>query len=358
MSFRNKSYSNPLKQSRNTLNICRGRKIYLNPQLLTKRNVIINTSTSKQMYKFGKEKRFKNYSKPYEAFFYDLPSVRDNFTTTLGKGKKFDFFKHVLRGKTHKYYDIPREFDLWRKNTPQYSFGKGRDVCKKPELEINTSTPGVGEYNLRKDFGSDALKFSIFGREWAHRKLSPTNAFVTPGPGQYEESLKTNTSGNYISSLYGNTWKIKFAGPKRFKYDIINTPGPGTYQMKTMFNKTGFHYTSKYNSMMAKTMSDRPKKFYAPIKKSTTPGPGSYDFFSDFNGYSDYHKKCKCGRRLGHPPISEGESTCDGGRKTTLSVKGNRTLNLMKIRINNSENNSVSEFTMNKTKDIKYKTIN
>ena len=45
MSFRNKSYSNPLKQSRNTLNICRGRKIYLNPQLLTKRNVIINTKT-------------------------------------------------------------------------------------------------------------------------------------------------------------------------------------------------------------------------------------------------------------------------------------------------------------------------
>ena len=91
MSFRNKSYSNPLKQSRNTLNICRGRKIYLNPQLLTKRKVIINTSTSKQMYKFGKEKRFKNYSKPYEAFFYDLPSVRDNFTTTLGKGKNSIF---------------------------------------------------------------------------------------------------------------------------------------------------------------------------------------------------------------------------------------------------------------------------
>ena len=160
MSFRSKSYSNPPKQSRNTLNICNGRKIYLNPQLLSKRKVIINTSTSKQMYKFGKEKRFQNYAKPYNAFFYDLPSVRDNFTTSLGKGNKYDFFKHVLRGKTHKYYDIPREFDLWRKNSPQYSFGKGRDVCKKPELEINTSTPGVGEYNLRKDFGSDALKFS------------------------------------------------------------------------------------------------------------------------------------------------------------------------------------------------------
>jgi hypothetical protein len=355
MSFRGQSHSNQIKTSRNTLNVCRGRKIFLNPQLLTKRKVIINTSTSKQMYKFGNEKRFLKYAKPYDAFFYDLPSVKDQFTTTFGKGNKYDIFKHVLRGKTHNYYDIPREFDLSRRNTPQYSFGKGRDVCKKPELKINTGTPGVGEYNLRKDFGSDALKFSIFGREWAHRQLSPTNAFITPGPGQYEESLKTNTSGNYISSLYGNTWKIRFAGPKRFKYDIKKTPGPGTYQMKTMFNKTGFHYTSKYDSMIAKTMGDRPKKFYEKIKKSNTPGPGSYDVFSDFNGYTDYHKRCKCGRVLGHPPVSEEETPCE--YEKTISGKGNRKFNKMKIKLNNSENNSTSETQANKIKDIKYKTI-
>ena len=357
MSFRAKSNSKTIETLQTSPNYCRGKKIYFNPQLLTKRKVIINTSTSKQMYKFGKEKRFMNYSKPYDAFFYDLPSVMDKFTTSLGKGKKYDFFKNVLRGKTHKYYDIPREFDLARKNTPQYSFGKGRDVCKRPELEIETFTPGVGTYDLRKNLGDDALKFSIFGREWAHRKISPSNAFITPGPGQYEESLKTNTSGNYISPLYGNTWKIKFAGPKRFKYATINTPGPGTYQMKTMFNRTGFHYTSKYNSMIAKTMSDRPKLFYAPIKKSSTPGPGSYDVFSDFNGYSDNHKKCKCGRRLGHPPITEGDTPCDEFGKT-ISVKGSRNFRKLKINLDdNSQRSSTLENKSNKKKDIKYKTI-
>jgi hypothetical protein len=309
------------------------------------------------MYKFGKEKRFQNFAKPYDAFFYNLPSVRDNFTTSLGKGKKYDFFKNVLRGKTHRYYDIPREFDLSRKNTPQYSFGKGRDICKKPELKIESCTPGVGSYNLRKNFGEDALKFSIFGREWTHRKISPSNAFITPGPGQYEESLKTNTSGNYISSLYGNTWKIKFDGPKRFKYDIVKTPGPGTYQMKTMFNKTGFHYTSRYHSMLAKTMGERPKNFYAPIKKNATPGPGSYDVFSDFNGYSDNHRKCKCGRRLGHPPVTDGEVPCDEfGR--TINVNKNRKFKNLKINWDdNTERNSNSENKSNKKKDIRYKTI-
>ena len=309
------------------------------------------------MYKFGKEKRFQNFAKPYDAFFYNLPSVRDNFTTSLGKGKKYDFFKNVLRGKTHRYYDIPREFDLSRKNTPQYSFGKGRDICKKPELKIESCTPGVGSYNLRKNFGEDALKFSIFGREWTHRKISPSNAFITPGPGQYEESLKTNTSGNYISSLYGNTWKIKFDGPKRFKYDIVKTPGPGTYQMKTMFNKTGFHYTSRYHSMLAKTMGERPKNFYAPIKKNATPGPGSYDVFSDFNGYSDNHRKCKCGRRLGHPPVTDGEVPCDEfGR--TINVNKNRKFKNLKIDLDdNTDRNSNSENKSNKKKDIRYKTI-
>ena len=36
-------------------NYCRGSKFYLDPQLLSKRKVGINTSTSKQMYKFGKQ---------------------------------------------------------------------------------------------------------------------------------------------------------------------------------------------------------------------------------------------------------------------------------------------------------------
>ena len=124
-----------------------------------------------------------------------------------------------------------------------------------------------------------------------------------------------------------------------------------------MFNRTGFHYTSRYDSMIAKTMSDRPKKFYAPIKKSTTPGPGSYDVFSDFCGYSDNHRKCKCGRRLGHPPVTEGDTPCDEFGKT-INVNENRKFKNLKIKLDdNSEKNSNSQNKNNKNKDIRYKTI-
>ena len=355
MSERAKSYDKSTVDS-NGINLlyCRGAKIYRDPQLLAKRKVIINTSTSKQMYKFGGEKRFMNYAKPWDAFFYDLPSVKDKFTTSLGRGKKYDFYKNIMRGKTHNYYDIPREFDLKRRNTPQYSFGKGRDVCKKPEFNVVKPTPGVGTYNIGKNLGDDALKFSIFGREWVNRKISPSNSLITPGPGHYEETLKTNPSGNYISSLYGNTCNIYFSGPQRFKYDINKTPGPGNYETSTMFNKTGLHYTSKFHSMMAKTMSDRPKNFYEPYKVSTTPGPGSYDIFSDFTGYSDIHKKCKCGRRLGHPPVTEGDNTCERNPKMmTVSVNKNR----KNLNINLTDSNKTNENKKSNNIDDKYKTI-
>ena len=306
---------------------------YPDPQLLSKRKVAINTSTSKQMYKFGTQKRFYSFKKPYDAFLYNLPSVRDRFTTTFGYGKKYDFTKNLLRNKTDNYYDIPREFDLFRYNAPQYSFGYGRDVCKKPEYKIGKPTPGVGAYNLRKNFGSDALKFSIFGREWANRKISPSH-IITPGPGAYEEALRTNTSGNYISSNYTNTWKINFGkGIDRFKVKNNGVPAPGIYEMKTMFNKSGLMFTSKFHSNMAKSMGDRPNCFYAGFKKDSSPGPGSYDFFSDFSGFTCRNKKCKCGRKLGHSEESNNNKSTTQYSKTSVSV-GNKKNNGKKYKVN------------------------
>lgn len=324
---------------------CRGSKYFLDPQLISKRKVGINTSTSKQMYKFNKAIRFTSFKKPYEAFFYNLPSVKDKFATTFGLGKKFDFFKDVLKGKTDSYYDIPREFDLKRKNSPQYSFGKGRDLCIMPDHKIDKETPGVGSYELRKDFGKDALKFSIFGREWDHRKISPMNAFITPGPGYYEEILKTNDKGRYSSSLFENTKQYKFIGPERYKTLKNNNPPPWAYNLGTMFNKTGMQFTSKFNSNIAKTISNRPKEFYLPNKISSYPGPGSYNSFSEFDGYYENKRKCKCGRVLGHPHVNS--QSCDNYFSKTLSVdsKSSKNKSSLKKKTNLKINTSLENET-------------
>ena len=344
-------------------NECLGSKYYLDPQLITKRRVGINTSTSKQMYKFSKAIRFPSHKKPYDAFYYNLPSVKDRFTTTFGYGTKYDFAKNVLKGKTDSYYDIPREFDIKRKNTPQYSFGRGRDLCIMPQFKIDKNTPGVGSYELRKDFGKDALKFSIFGREWDHRKKSPMNAFITPGPGYYEEVLKTNEKGRYSSSIYENTRQIKFIYPERYKTVKNNNPPPWAYNLGTMFNRTGMQFTSKFNSTIAKTMSNRPKNFYLPDKTSSYPGPGTYDSFSDFNGFTEIHRKCGCGRILGHPRIND--EMCDRKFSKTISVehtkRSSKKLNLKKkadLKIDTSlenetkETNNKGSTTINNTANV------
>ena len=335
------------KKFQTIYNYCRGSKFYLDPQLLSKRKIGINTSTSKQMYRFGKERRFYSFKKPYDAFFYNLPSVQDRFTTTFGYGKKFDFTKNVMKDKSHSYYDIPREFEIKRRNTPQYSFGKGRDICKKPELKIETISPGVGSYNLRKELGSDALKFSIFGREWDHRRISPSNSLITPGPGHYEEILKMNGPGKYSSSLYTNTTTIKFKGPEKLKTIDNKVPAPWTYNLGTMFNTTGLQFTSKFDSTIAKTISNRPKDFYLPYKQSSFPGPGSYDSFSDFNGYTEIHKKCKCGRFLGHPPIYDDSKCGRNYSKSFEEVNNNESKEKkkknLKIDTNNDNKNDTNK---------------
>lgn len=341
MEKKSKSTTIDNKSTRLKIFNCKGSKYYFDPQLITKRKVGINTSTSKQMYGFGTESRFPKRKKSYDAFHYDLPSVRDTFTTTFGYGKKFDFSKNAMKDKSHLYYDIPREFDIKRRNTPQYSFGKGRDVCKRPGLNLKNYIPGVGSYNLRKEFGKDALKFSIFGRGWENKRISPSNMFITPGPGHYEEILKTNSQGRYASSLLPNTRHIKFVGPEKDKRVKNNNPPPWAYNLGTMFNRTGFQYTSKFNSTIAKTISNRPRLFYLPYKKSNLPGPGSYDFFSDFEGYTDIHKKCKCGRILGHPPVYD-DSRC-GRYMQTYDTESNNNHSKIKKKLTISTDDAKKE---------------
>ena len=203
----------------------------------------------------------------------------------------------------------------------------------------------MGTYNLRKELGSDALKFSIFGREWDHRKISPSHALITPGPGHYEEVLKMNGKGRYSSSLYTNTRTIKFIGPERGKTIDNNYPSPWAYDLGTMFNRTGLQFTSKFNSTIAKTISNRPKDFYLPNKQSSFPGPGSYDSFSDFTGYTEIHKKCKCGRYLGHPPIYE-DNKCDKNNSKIQSYEEdkNKIIKNKNIKTDNNEDFDKTNF--------------
>ena len=73
-----------------------------------------------------------------------------------------------------------------------------------------------------------------------------------------------------------------------------------------------------------------------------------------FLSYSDVHKKCKCGRRLGHPPVYDGPDACKRNSKMNTISVDNKYKNL---KIDVSDSNNTNGNKKNKNKEIKYKTI-
>ena len=273
----NKSKQDDTK-SKNSKNESKEKEL-IPQEVLTKGNVIINTSPSKQMYSFPRAERFPNRKKGFDCFGYNIPSMMDKRGTSIGYGSKVDFTKKKS-GRSEQIYNIPREFDLSRSGSPKYTFGLGRENCYLPGTKIKNN-PGPGNYSTTKPFGSDACKFSLFSRR--NNDNSKSNY---PGPGSYGYiALKEN--GRYPVSSIENPPRIgfgieqrKFGGPNN-KY-----PGPGAYRSQAFINGSGIIYNSNYRSNLGKSMGIKLGSFGGTTSTRNYPGPGSYNFFSDFEGFS------------------------------------------------------------------------
>jgi len=86
----------------------------------------INKSKAKQTYSFSKGLRFEEIKlQGSKTFSYELPTMKNRRSTSMGYGKKFDFIiKHI--NKKTPFYDLPSEFNHQKPTTPAFSFGIGR----------------------------------------------------------------------------------------------------------------------------------------------------------------------------------------------------------------------------------------
>ena len=177
-------------------------------QLYTQEQIVHhveNTSPTKFMYSFGRAERFPPLKRTGKSDrFYTLPSVRMNRTAGFGFGKKSDFTK---RSNSHtEFVHIKRDFDEGNQRGVKYSFGLGRDYFTKQIVpgyrNIDKNVPGPGIYKVRKDFGSDALKFSMYEicgtRGWTNKNMN------NPAPGTYKPVVEINPKGKYPVSNISN----------------------------------------------------------------------------------------------------------------------------------------------------------
>ena len=140
--------SSPKKEESKNLSI-KDSSLY-NPELLSKRNVIINTSTSKAMYSFSTAKRFKPTLKDDSQFFYNISRDMGKRATSIGYGTKISFSKQNQSPGpgAYKYIKLNTKGRYARSdfpNSPQSKFGSA--VRFKTE-KIISDTPGPNSYQL------------------------------------------------------------------------------------------------------------------------------------------------------------------------------------------------------------------
>lgn len=245
----------------------------------TRINSSLNDSTTKQAYSFGREKRFKNTTKKDNLYhFYDLPQIRSNRSTTLGFGKRLNSSAIIGCG-CNKLYALPNYFDPKNHNSPGYTFGVSRPNKKRQER-----SPGP-IYDVSKKFG-DKVPGYVFGTSGMKKKKMQRASSSVPGPGAYYNEKNHNIGVNYSSKLL-NSASVVIGKSKRFSdknKDI--TPGPGTYNIPGLINDTGVIYNSKYISVPARSFIGKKMFEHKFNKIDSSPGPGQYNHFSIFEGYS------------------------------------------------------------------------
>ena len=240
-------------------------------------NSLLNNSTTKQAYSFGKAIRFKVVDKKDNSYhFYNIPELKSTRSTTLGYGKKS--YSQIIGCGSNQLVAAPSYFDPQKHNAPVYSFGVSR-----PKKRREDNTPGP-IYNITKKFG-EGIPSYIFGTSGLKKRKIERSASL-PGPGEYYNEKNHRLSSSCSSSLI-NSAKIVIGKEKRFKIDKKDrTPGPGQYNIPGLINNTGMiNYNSKYLSIPAKSFLGK-RNDYSLRKQDSSPGPGSYNFFSIFEGYS------------------------------------------------------------------------
>lgn len=241
-------------------------------------NSLLNNSSTKQAYSFGRAIRFKSSEKKDNTYqFYNIPEKKDLRATSLGYGKKCNYNQIVGCG-SNKLYAAPSYFDPSQHNAPVYSFGVSRPTQRKEE-----QSPGP-KYNCRTKI-QEGIPSYIFGKSGMKKNRKMRRISSLPGPGAYYNERNHKLSESFSSNLM-NSANIIIGHEKRFLNPLKDrTPGPGEYEIPGLITKSGMLYNSKYVSIPARSFLGG-KNERLVRKKDTSPGPGQYNFFSIFEGYT------------------------------------------------------------------------
>ena len=177
-------------------------QLYTQEQIV---NHVENASPTKFMYSFSRAERFPPLKRTGKSdTFYNLPSMRMTRTAGIGYGTKSDFT--INKNRKTEFISIKRDFDEGNHRGLKYSFGLGRDSFLKAYCpgykNIDKNVPGPGKYNVIRELGADAPKYSLHticgDRGWINKYMN------NPAPGTYSPVVRINSEGKYPVSSISN----------------------------------------------------------------------------------------------------------------------------------------------------------
>lgn len=238
----------------------------------------LNKSLSKASYSFSKQVRFKdNRADPY-FHFYNLPDLRDKHGIKIGNAIRFPKKSGVY---CNNQYDFPSSFDPDKHNSPQYSFG----LKNHAKLRRNNSCGPGPKYDTRTNLGKFGPSYSV-GKQV---KFKSCRTSACPGPGDYDTFEKLPL-GQHTLSRYRNASGVFLSTTtRRFPKDnYACSPGPA-YQLPSLFAKQNI-CESKFKSSPGISFSGKKTSIYRFNRYSSSPGPGAYDRFSEFESWEKKEK--------------------------------------------------------------------
>lgn len=236
----------------------------------------IDNSPSKQKYSFPKAERFPKISIYGAMSFYNLPSCKNERSTSFGYGSRYNFVPKDSE-TTPSCYNYKYGVQSHQPYSPKYSFGLGRENIL---TKLDKSIPGPGKYySPLKSIGKDSPKYSMKGKY----KNSFYPQSDSPGPAAYDPQTKMNEKGVYGIAGFNNVKSYDFSKGvlNRFDYKVEKTPGPSEY--KNNKSLIGNIYNSKFRSTHGIHMVFRHER----KDRDNYPGPGAYERYGDFYKYND-----------------------------------------------------------------------
>ena len=154
------------------------------------------------------------------------------------------------------------------KGEKTYSFGAGREnfsktIVNRDNIGCEKTNPGPLHYSPTKPLGEEAVAFKfkfkivndmpdVLAKKWGY-----------PGVGTYEDVVKFDTQGRYVSSQLPNAKSARWGKDDRLKppgSTHYANPGPGTHNQKGDMSE-GYQSLTQYHTIQTRSFGKEFRPF-------------------------------------------------------------------------------------------------